>query len=89
MLVSSSLSLGLATKQPLEKIDGAVVSEFTLREGETAVFVLRHLSQELGCGISTAAEEAEDLPSNFGRDGSASPDMPAAGEKWCIVPPSP
>ena len=61
MLVSTSLSLGLATKQPLEKIDGTVVSEFTLSEGETAVFVLRHLSQELGCGISTSAEEAEDL----------------------------
>jgi GH15 family glucan-1,4-alpha-glucosidase len=60
-LVSTSLSLGLATKQPLEKIDGAVVSEFTLGEGETAVFVLRQLSQELGCGISTSAEEAEDL----------------------------
>jgi GH15 family glucan-1,4-alpha-glucosidase len=60
-LVSSSLSLGLATKQPLEKVDGAVVSEFTLNEGETAVFVLRHLSPALGCGISTSAEEAEDL----------------------------
>src|SRR5215471_21148718 len=45
----------------LEKIDGAVVSEFILSEGETAVFVLRHLSPELGCGISTSAEEAEDL----------------------------
>src|SRR6516225_7957272 len=41
--VSTSLSLGLATEQPIEKIDGAVVSEFTLSEGETAVFVLRHL----------------------------------------------
>jgi GH15 family glucan-1,4-alpha-glucosidase len=51
-LVSTSLSLGLAS---------AVVSEFTLSEGETAVFVLRHLSPELGCGISTLAEEAEDL----------------------------
>src|SRR6516165_9824940 len=60
-LVSTSLSLGLATEQPLEKIDGAVVSEFNLSEGETAVFVLRHLSPELGCGISTSAEEAEDL----------------------------
>jgi GH15 family glucan-1,4-alpha-glucosidase len=60
-LVSTSLSLGLATEQPLEKIDGAVVSEFTLSEGETAVFVLRHLSPESGCGISTSAEEAEDL----------------------------
>jgi GH15 family glucan-1,4-alpha-glucosidase len=60
-LVSTSLSLGLATKQPLEKVGGAVVSEFTLSEGETAVFVLRHLSLESGCGISTSAEEAEDL----------------------------
>src|SRR5215510_3409129 len=43
--------------------DGAtlVFSEFALSEGETAVFVLRHLSPELGCGISTSAEEAEDL----------------------------
>jgi hypothetical protein len=39
------LILGLATEQPLETIDGAVVSEFTLSEGDTAVFVLRHLSQ--------------------------------------------
>jgi GH15 family glucan-1,4-alpha-glucosidase len=60
-LVSTSLSLGLATEQPLEQTDGAVVSEFTLSEGGTAVFVLRHLSPELGCGISTSAEEAEDL----------------------------
>jgi GH15 family glucan-1,4-alpha-glucosidase len=60
-LVSTSLSLGLATEQPLEQTDGAVVSEFTLSEGETAVFVLRHLSPEFGCAISTSAEEAEDL----------------------------
>jgi GH15 family glucan-1,4-alpha-glucosidase len=60
-LVSTSLSLGLATTQSLEKIDGAVVSEFTLNEGETAVFVLRHLSPEFGSGIATSAEEAEDL----------------------------
>jgi GH15 family glucan-1,4-alpha-glucosidase len=61
MLASTSLSLGLATKQPLEKVGGTVVSEFTLSEGETAVFVLHHLSPESGCGISTSAEEAEDL----------------------------
>jgi GH15 family glucan-1,4-alpha-glucosidase len=60
-LVSPSLSLGLTTEQLLEKIDGAVVSEFVLSEGKTAVFVLRHLSPELGCGISISAEEAEDL----------------------------
>jgi GH15 family glucan-1,4-alpha-glucosidase len=61
MLASTSLSLGLATRQSLEKVGGAVVSEFTLSEGETAVFVLRDLSPQSGCGISTSAEEAEDL----------------------------
>ena len=60
-LASASLILGLATEQPLETINGAVVSEFTLSEGEAAVFVLRHLSQELGCGISMSVDEAEEL----------------------------
>jgi GH15 family glucan-1,4-alpha-glucosidase len=60
-LTSRSLALGLATEQPLEQVDGVVVSEFTLSEGETAVFVLRHLSPELGCGISLSVQEAEDL----------------------------
>jgi len=53
--------LGLATEQPLETIDGAVVSQFALSEGEAAVFVLRHLSPELGCGISVSVNEAEEL----------------------------
>ena len=60
-LASPSLILGLATEQPLETINGAVVSEFTLSEGEAAVFVLRHLSRELGCGISMSVDEAEEL----------------------------
>ena len=60
-LASPMLTLGLATEQLLEAIDGAVVSEFTLSEGEAAVFVLRHLSPELGCGISMSADEAEGL----------------------------
>ena len=41
------------TYQPIENYG----MEFTLSEGETAVFVLRHLSQQLGCGISTSAEK--------------------------------
>jgi GH15 family glucan-1,4-alpha-glucosidase len=60
-LASPTLTLGLATEQLLKTIDGAVVSEFTLSEGEAAVFVLRHLSPELGCGISMSADEAEEL----------------------------
>jgi GH15 family glucan-1,4-alpha-glucosidase len=60
-LASPTLTLGLATQQPLEAIDGAVLSEFALSEGEAAVFVLRHLSPELGCGILLSAGEAEGL----------------------------
>src|SRR5215831_3357168 len=62
MLASPSLTLGLATEQPLKTIEGgAVVSEFTLSEGEAAVFVLRHVSPVLGCGFSMSADEAEGL----------------------------
>jgi GH15 family glucan-1,4-alpha-glucosidase len=60
-LISRSLILGLATDQPLEMIDGTVVSEFTLSEGETAIFVLRHLSPQFDCGIAISVQEAEDL----------------------------
>jgi len=59
--VSPSLTLGLASTVPLEEHQGGVVAEFTLHEGETAVFVLRHLLPEVGCGYAVSAEEAEDL----------------------------
>jgi GH15 family glucan-1,4-alpha-glucosidase len=38
---SPSLNLGLATSVPLKKRGGGVVSGFTLKEGESAIFVLR------------------------------------------------
>ena len=60
-LTSPSLMLGLATEQPLETIDGAVVSQFALSEGEAAVFVLRDVSAESGCGISMSVDQAEEL----------------------------
>ena len=54
-----ALQLGLATRTPL-KMDGAgVVSEFTLNEGETVVFVLRELGPESGCGICLSEADAE------------------------------
>ena len=56
-----SLILGLDTDLPLEECDGAVVSEFTLREGETAVFEISHLSREEGWGLTLTAVEAENL----------------------------
>ncbi len=61
IFTSPSLSLGLATHVPLKKHDTGVAAEFTLNEGETVVFVLRHLSPEAGCGISLSPGETEDL----------------------------
>ena len=59
--VSPSLTLGLASTVPLEDHGGEVVSEFTLSQGDSAVFVLRHVSPELGCGYAISPDEAEDL----------------------------
>jgi GH15 family glucan-1,4-alpha-glucosidase len=56
---SQVLNLGLATTVSVQRIKDAVVSEFTLNEGETAVFVLRVLGPDNGCGICLSAEEAE------------------------------
>ncbi len=58
---SPALSLGMATRVPL-KPDGAGVSaDFTLHEGQTAVFVLQEIAQGAGCGITLAEEEAHEL----------------------------
>jgi pentatricopeptide repeat protein len=58
---SARLSLGLATDVPL-KLDGkGVVAEFTLREEQTAVFVLRQIEAGAGCGISLSEKEEEEL----------------------------
>ncbi len=58
---STKLSLGLATGVPLRKRGDGVVAEFTLREDETAVFVLREVEPGAGCGLSVSEAEAEKL----------------------------
>ncbi len=58
---SPSLTLGLASTTTLEARNGAVVANFTLPEGETAVFVLRHLSAGAPYSLAMSAGEAEDL----------------------------
>lgn len=55
---SPGLSLGLATRVPLKRDGKGVGAEFRLEEGETAVFVLRDVSLESGCGISLSEQEA-------------------------------
>jgi GH15 family glucan-1,4-alpha-glucosidase len=47
---TSELHLVLTTKLPLEHYENGVRAEFTLKEGETTVFVLRELPEAAGCG---------------------------------------
>jgi len=49
---SANLQIGLATKLPVQRFENGVRAEFTLNEGETAVFVLREISGDFGCGLS-------------------------------------
>jgi len=48
---ASDLQLGLATKLPLQRYESGVRAEFRLKEGETAVFVLREIPKDAGCGL--------------------------------------
>ncbi len=53
-----SLSMGLVAKVPLKPFKAGVGSaEFTLQQGETAVFVLREISPGGGCGLAPPDEE--------------------------------
>jgi GH15 family glucan-1,4-alpha-glucosidase len=56
---TDSLTLGLTAHTPLEEKGSSVVSQFTLKEGETAVFVLREVLPGTGCGVCMFEEEAE------------------------------
>jgi GH15 family glucan-1,4-alpha-glucosidase len=56
---TDNLTLGLTAHTPLNRGGDGVVSRFTLREGETAVFVLREVLPGTGCGVCVFEEEAE------------------------------
>jgi GH15 family glucan-1,4-alpha-glucosidase len=56
---SDALTLGLAAHTPLEADGDGVISQFSLNEGETAVFVLREVRPGVGCGACLFEEEAE------------------------------
>jgi GH15 family glucan-1,4-alpha-glucosidase len=58
---SPKLSLGLATSAPLLKHGSGAVVDFTLREDETAVFVLQEIEPGASCGILVSEPEAEEL----------------------------
>ncbi len=54
---SPSLSLGLVTKIPLRADGQGVAAEFTLEQGETAVFVVREIEPRGACGLALSSEE--------------------------------
>jgi GH15 family glucan-1,4-alpha-glucosidase len=58
---SETMSLGLATEIPLARDARGVSADFTLEAGEIAVFVLRPIRRDMGCGEWPSAEEAEEL----------------------------
>lgn len=60
LFASASLRLGLATHVPLRESAGGVVAEFTLHEGESAVFALREVAGE-SCGVCLSPEGGEAL----------------------------
>ncbi len=56
---SKSLSLGLATRIPLRRIEQGVEAEFTLSQGETAVFILQQITAQSGHTACPSAAETE------------------------------
>jgi GH15 family glucan-1,4-alpha-glucosidase len=56
---TKDLTLGLTAHTPLKADGRGVVSGFTLKEGDVAVFVLREVRQGTGCGVCMFEEEAE------------------------------
>jgi GH15 family glucan-1,4-alpha-glucosidase len=51
------LSLGLASSVPLKQDGQGVCAEFTLREGETAVFMLQEIPSGAGRGLTLSEQE--------------------------------
>ncbi|MGZ3477527.1 MAG: glycoside hydrolase family 15 protein, partial [Polyangiales bacterium] len=58
---SAGLSLGLATRIPLELEGRGVSASFVMREGESCVFDLRAIDPGCPCTIPFSEEEAEEL----------------------------
>src|SRR5215207_9325890 len=58
---SPQLSLGLAASVPLKRRNDGVFAEFTLREEQMAVFVLRQIEPGDDCGVCFSKREEEEL----------------------------
>ena len=60
LFTSGQLHLALATSVPLRESAGAAMAEFTLHEGESAMFALRD-GDDKTCGVCLSPEEGEAL----------------------------
>jgi GH15 family glucan-1,4-alpha-glucosidase len=58
---SPSLTLGLASRTPLQQHGDGVAAEFTLNEGQTAIFVLREVAASTGCGTPVSEAQAVEV----------------------------
>ncbi len=58
---SPALTVGLAATTQLLEHEGGVVSEFTLAQGETAVFVFGHVPSHMDSDFGLTPDQAEDL----------------------------
>jgi GH15 family glucan-1,4-alpha-glucosidase len=56
---TKDLTLGLTAHTPIKPDGNGVTSSFTLKQGESAVFVLREVLPGTGCGVCMFEEEAE------------------------------
>jgi len=57
---SPTLSLGLATSEPLKEEQGKVWADLTLTEGESANFVIKEIAQGQSCDTCFSEQVAED-----------------------------
>jgi GH15 family glucan-1,4-alpha-glucosidase len=58
---SGQLSLGLATDVPLKSESNGAVADFSLREEQMAVFVLREIESGADCGLSLSEQREKEL----------------------------
>ena len=56
-----SLCMGLGTRRPLRQDGNGVTSDFTLKEGERAIFVFGRVERGMGCDVLLPEREVEEL----------------------------
>ena len=80
---SPTLSLGLATRVPLEQRRDGVAAGFTLQEEQTVVFVLRETEAGADCGVCFSERRGRELSScgPWSTGGAGSRSAPTTG-RW-------